>query len=71
MKTLTEAQQKTKQSAVGFFFNVGSALVMVFVVGIEDATDWWVLGVSVVCAIGCAYYVQDDIRTAMREGKDA
>lgn len=71
MKTLTEAQQKTKKSAVGFFLNLTTILLMVFLVGIDDVGDWFILVTAVIAAIGCAYYVQDDIRKAMREGRDA
>ncbi len=71
MKKLTPAQKKTQQSAIGFFLNVGAAFVMVFLVGIDDIGDWFVLGGCVVCIIGCAWYVQDDIKKSIREGSDA
>jgi hypothetical protein len=66
VKALSAAQKKTKQSAIGFFLNIGSAVIVVYATGMDSADDWLMLSWCVVCMIACAWYVQDDIKKEVR-----
>jgi hypothetical protein len=66
VKALTTAQKKTKASAIAFFTSIGSGSLIVIVTGMDSADDWLNLGVCVVCMLGNAWYIQDDIRREVR-----
>lgn len=68
MKALTTAQKETRKSAVGFFLNLAGALFIIYFTGMRTWEHWLYLVWCVVCIIGCAYYVQHDIKKSVREG---
>lgn len=71
MKALTEDQKKTQKSAIGFFLNLGSAVVFIGWSGMDSWEDWMWLSFAVVCMVGCVYYVQADIKKAIKGDSDA
>lgn len=67
MKALTPAQRETRKSALGIFLNTACAFFVVFATGMDSLMDWLALAWCVTCLIGCTYYVQSDIRKALKE----
>lgn len=67
MTPLTRSQKEVRRSAVGFFLNMGCAFIFVFTTGMDSFWDWLLLVWSVVSMVGCAYYVQADIKAALRK----
>lgn len=70
VKALTPAQQKTKRSAVALFVCIATAVILVFITGIDNIGDWIALAGCVVCILGNVWYIQDDIKAALREAKE-
>lgn len=66
MKALSAAQKKTKASAIAFFASIGSGSLIVIVTGMDSGDDWLNLGICVVCVLGNAWYIQDDIKKEVR-----
>lgn len=72
MKALNKSQRETRKSAIGLFLNLGCAAIVVTTSGMDSFSDWLLLTWCVVCIIGCIYYIQADIKAAMKgEGEDA
>lgn len=57
----------TQKAALGFFLNLGLAILMIAVSGMDSFGDWTVLVWSIVHMIACTYYVQADIKEALRK----
>jgi fatty acid desaturase len=69
VKPLTKAQRQTRQSAIGFFLNLACAAAYIAWSGMDEWSDWAWLVWCVLCMVGCAYFIQYDIKKALR-GED-
>ena len=65
-----KALNATHKSAVGFFLNIGCAALVIHGTGMRQFADWLLLSWCVVCMVGCAYYVQDDIKQALKREEE-